>query len=82
MERNNKEIGYSTKVLVFDKMFYDRFNIEKLDDIAKFNKAMNNPSTARIYTAEQYSKMLNDVEPMDKYVLTYIVNIPISINNR
>ena len=71
-------VPFNTFVLTFNKMYFEKSNLEVLSDIEKYNVAKdNNKECCRVYTTSEYTEKLNNFVPMEKYVFTYIVNVPV-----
>lgn len=70
-------VSFKTLVLTFNKMYFERSNLEVLSDIEKYSIAKDSRECCCIYTAAEYTEKLNSFMPMDKYVFTYIVNVPV-----
>lgn len=66
-------------VLNFDKTRYKRCDIDELSDIEKYMIANNDKDQCWIYTAKEYTDNLNCFKPMEKYVWTYIVVLPMEL---
>ena len=70
-------VSFKTLVLTFNKMYFEKSNLEVLSDIEKYSIAKDSRECCCIYTAAEYTEKLNSFMPMDKYVFTYIVNVPV-----
>jgi hypothetical protein len=71
-------VPFNTFVLTFDKLYFKKSNLEVLSDVEKYNIAKDNSKEGcRVYTASEYTEKLNNFVPMEKYVFTYIVNVPV-----
>lgn len=71
-------VPFNTFVLTFNKMYFEKSNLEVLSDIEKYNIAKDNSKECcSVYTAVEYVEKLNNCVPMDKSVFTYIVNVPV-----
>lgn len=71
-------VPFNTFVLTFNKMYFEKSNLEVLSDIEKYNLAKDNSKEGCcVYTVSEYTEKLNNFVPMDKYVFTYIVNVPV-----
>lgn len=66
---------FKTCVLTFNKTNYTRDEVQGWDDQKKYQIAQNDNENCKVYTSEEYCNALNAFIPMDKYVLTYIVNV-------
>ena len=71
-------VPFNTFVLTFDKMYFEKSKLEVLSDVEKYNVAKDDSmGCCRVYTTSEYTEKLNNFVPMDKYVFTYIVNVPV-----
>lgn len=71
-------VPFNTFVLTFNKLYFKKSNLEVLSDVEKYNIAKDNSKEGcRVYTASEYTEKLNNFVPMEKYVFTYIVNVPV-----
>lgn len=67
---------YLTKVVIFPKTLYDKNTLESLTDQEKYGLALNDTTgECRVYGTDEYTNMLNEHTPLDRYVWTYIVKI-------
>ena len=60
------------KVLTFSKIAYKREDLESKTDEEKYELALSDKENCRIMDAKEYTDMLNEFRPMEKYVYTYI----------
>lgn len=71
-------VPFKTLVLTFNKMYFEKSNLDVLSDIEKYNLAKDNSKECCcVYTAAEYTEKLNSFVPMNKYVFTYIVNVTV-----
>lgn len=68
--------GYKIVVLLFDKGHYRRNDLDDKSDFEKFTLASWDKRHCWQYAADEYTDMLNNFKPVEKYVWTYIVVIP------
>lgn len=74
----NISVPFNTFVLTFNKMYFEKSNLDVLSDVEKYNIAKDNSKECcRVYTISEYTEKLNNFVPMDKCVFTYIVNVPV-----
>ena len=74
----NISVPFNTFVLTFNKKYFEKSNLEVLSDVEKYNIAKDNDKKCcYVYTASEYTNKLNSFIPMDRFVFTYIVNIPV-----
>ena len=67
------------KVITFDKRHYKREDIEKESDYDKYRMAVADKDNCKVYCAWEYTSLLNDAIPMEQFVYTYIVRLPINV---
>ncbi len=73
---------FSIMVLLFDKGHFKRDELDNKSDIEKYELASKMIKVySWIYTADEYTEMLNNFKPIEKYVWTYIVTIPKEYGN-
>lgn len=73
---------FSIMVLLFDKGHFKRDELDSKSDIEKYELASKMDKVySWIYTADKYTEMLNNFNPIEKYVWTYIVAIPNEYGN-
>lgn len=71
-------VPFNTFVLTFNKMYFEKSNLDVLSDVEKYNIAKDNSKECcRVYRISEYTEKLNNFVPMDKCVFTYIVNVPV-----
>ena len=68
--------GNKIMVLLFDKGHYKRDDLNAKSDMEKYTIALWDKRRCWLYTADEYTDMLNNFKPIEKYVWTYIVVIP------
>ena len=67
---------FNIKVLLFDKGHFKRDELDSKSDIEKYELALKmDKICCWVYTADEYTEMLNNFKPVEKYVWTYIVSI-------
>lgn len=64
-----------TFVVTFPKTSYTLDMLEGKSDIEKYQAALDGGNECKVYTNEEYCNILNQHLPLDKYVLTFIVNV-------
>lgn len=69
-----KNKGDKIAVVTFDKRYWQRDWLESLNDGEKYRLALISKNGS-ICSAEEYTKSLNDMRPMERCVFTYIVAI-------
>jgi len=66
-------------VLLFDKGHYKRSELDKMSNVEKYKVALLDKAKCVIYNVDEYVDMINSFKPMERYVWTYIITLPMEV---